>query len=417
MNISTRKDYFWNSIGVLAQNAISPILLIIVTRVNGVYDSGVFSYAFAVALIFWAFAVWGGRTYQVSDLRREFSDHSYVMVRVLLGAVVLIGSLLFCLTNGYDLVKTSIIIAFVVFKTLESIADAVYGVLQAGNRLYIAGKSLFIKAMLGTATFVCIDVITGNLLWAVLSLTVVNMVVFLIYDLHYARKLGYYLSDIFSATSRYAHEAMTIIKRCAPIATVLFLSMFSLNIPRYFLDMHHPDEIGHFGILVMPITVLALAITFLLQPKIIYLSELFVGRKYDEFTQVIRRIVYIVLLLGAMGVILAYFVGVPVLNFVFGLDFSLYLSALLVVVLGAIANGVVSVYVNVFTIIRHFKALFYTLVLTNLCLVAFSAVIVDQYGLLGATGLFAGINLLQAVVLIVSYRALMGKYISDNIVS
>ena len=60
---------------------------------------------------------------------------------------------------------------------------------------------------------------------------------------------------------------------------MIFLSIFSLNIPRYFLDRYHQNEIGYFGILAMPITVLALVITFLLQPKIIQLTALFTNKE------------------------------------------------------------------------------------------------------------------------------------------
>jgi hypothetical protein len=50
---------------VLLQNAISPLLLIVITRVNGIDDSGLFSLAFSVSIILWSLAMWGGRTYQV----------------------------------------------------------------------------------------------------------------------------------------------------------------------------------------------------------------------------------------------------------------------------------------------------------------------------------------------------------------
>jgi len=37
-----KKDYLWNSLGSLLQSAISPVLLIIITRLNGIDDSGLF---------------------------------------------------------------------------------------------------------------------------------------------------------------------------------------------------------------------------------------------------------------------------------------------------------------------------------------------------------------------------------------
>lgn len=410
MSNNNRKDYVWNTIGVLAQNAISPLLLIIITRLNGVYDSGVFSYAFSVALVFWAFSIWGGRTYQVSDLKNEFTANSYVMARILLGAGVLVASVLFCLVNGYDYSKSAIIVAFVLVKVTESVADAVYGILQIRDKLYITGRSLFIKSLLGIAVFVAVDTGTGSLLLAALSLAVVNILVFLLYDLYFARAVGYRITSISGGTTKYAKESLEIIRRCAPIAAVIFLSMFSLNIPRYFLDMFHIKELGFFGILVMAITVLSLVITFLIQPKIVHLSELFSGSKYRELNRSVRVILSVVVVSGLIGLTAAYFVGVPLLNFVFNLDFTTYKSALLVVIIGAILNGVVSVLMNIFTIIRHFKALFYTLVATNITLVFLSIIFVEMYGLFGAVVLYTCTSFVQALVLIGTYGKVMKGY-------
>lgn len=405
-----KQDYFWNTLGVLAQNAISPILLVAVTRTNGVVDSGLFSYAMSVALVFWAFGIWGGRTYQVSDLRKEFTDHSYVLVRVLLGVAVTLISFIFCILSGYDMFKTLVIIAFVAFKVIESVSDAIYGVLQSGDRLYIAGRSLFLKAVIGSAVFIVIDIVTRNILWSAAGLLAVNLVVFAFYDLYYARRLGYSISKIVDRLAGYVRQAMIIIKRCSPIAAVIFLSMFSLNIPRYFLDVHYVEEVGYFGILVMPITVLALLITFLIQPKIIDLTKLFVNKRYDKLGKVIRTIVYMTVGVGLAGILATYFIGVPVLDFIFGLKFEPYKFALVLVVIGAIFNGIVAIYMNVFTIVRHFKALFYTLVITNLCLLVASMFVVKEYSVLGAVWLFTATNVVQSMILVHSYKKTMSRY-------
>ena len=36
---SQKKDYIWNSLGSLLQSAISPVLLIVITRLNGIDTS------------------------------------------------------------------------------------------------------------------------------------------------------------------------------------------------------------------------------------------------------------------------------------------------------------------------------------------------------------------------------------------
>ena len=118
-----KKDYLWNSLGSLLQSAISPVLLIIITRLNGIDDSGLFSFAISLSVVFWAVSLWGGRTYQVSDVKREFSSGGYVAVRFIASLIVAISAVVFCVLNGYSTTKTGLIMILVTFKILESIAD------------------------------------------------------------------------------------------------------------------------------------------------------------------------------------------------------------------------------------------------------------------------------------------------------
>src|SRR5688572_18924963 len=113
MQNNMRKDYLWNTIGVFSQSAISPLLLIAVTRINGINDSGIFSFAFSVSIIFWVIGLWGGRTYQVSDVVNKYSHRSYIMLRIILAIFMLAGALAFSMINSYDATKTTIIIMLV----------------------------------------------------------------------------------------------------------------------------------------------------------------------------------------------------------------------------------------------------------------------------------------------------------------
>lgn len=397
-----KKDYFWNSLGVFMQNLISPLLLIVVTRINGVLDAGLFSFAFSLALIFWAFSVWGARTYQVSDTKKEFSARSYVLVRVMLSIAVFIAAWIFCLINNYDLTKAGIILLLVGYKTIESIADAVYGVLQVHGKLYISGRSLFYKSLLGAGLFIAVDYYTHNLLLSSLTLIVSNLVILCLYDLPRAQKFDA-IFPVPSDLKRYSSEAITIIKRCAPIASVIFMSMFSLLIPRYYIDAYHAEENGYFGILAMPITALALFITFIMQPNIVTLSNLFFKQKYEEYKKTVRTIVGVILAISLVSLPIVYFFGADILKIIFGINFSHYQGALIIFVIGAIVNGFVTVFINLLTIMRHFKIQFYTLLFTNILLAIVSLLIIPKYSLMGGVMLYLSTNAIQLAFLIIAY--------------
>lgn len=401
---SLKKDYLWNTLGVFAQNAISPLLLIVITRINGIYDSGVFSFAFSVAIIFWALGMWGGRTYQVSDTKKEFSSRSYVMVRLILAIVIILGAIIFVTANHYDAMKSSILIVLVLFKALESIADSLYGVMQVNGRLYQSGKSLTYKSLLGVGVFVVIDILTNDILLGCVGIFVVNAIFILSYDLPRANKL----EKLWIKTDQIIHhveQAIQIIKRCAPVFAVIFLAMFSLNIPRYFIDLYHQEDIGYFGIIVMPITLIVLLMSFILQPNVVGLSRLYHLREFIEFRTIVKKIINTTSVLGFVILALTITIGSQALQLVFGVDFSQHWLALVVIVAGGVINALVSVFINILIMMRLIRVQFYILLTTNILLVFASILIIPACGLIGGAYLFVTVNVVQLFLLASVYRS------------
>lgn len=394
-----KKDYIWNSIGSFLQSAISPILLIVITRLNGVGDSGLFSFAMSLSVVFWAISLWGGRTYQVSDVKKDFSNGDYIVVRFISSLIVAVFSISFCILSGYDLIKTELIMVLVSFKILESIADSMYGVLQIHNRLYIVGISLTMKSVFGFMLFTLVDILTKNIIYGALSIFIVNIAVVIFYDIPWMKHV-----ESVGLTKKNIMQAGKIMKKTAEVFVVVFLTMFSLNIPRYFLDKYHYDQIGYFGIMAMPITLLTLFISFVLQPNVVNLSELLKEKKVKEFTKIVSKIDFITFTLGILFVVSSYLIGVWVLNTVFGIDINNFRIDLTIMVIGAVANAFVSIYVNLLIILRRFKGQFYTLLVTNILAVILSIYLIDRLAMLGSVLVFMTISFLQAIILLFIYK-------------
>ena len=404
-----KKDYIWNSIGSFLQSAISPILLIVITRLNGVGDSGLFSFAMSLSVVFWAISLWGGRTYQVSDVKKEFSSGDYIVVRFISSLIVAVFSISFCILSGYDLIKTELIMVLVSFKILESIADSMYGVLQIHNKLYIVGISLTIKSVFGFIIFAIVDILTKNIVYGALSIFIVNIAVVIFYDIPWMKHV-----ESVGLTKKNIMQAGKIMKKTAEVFVVVFLTMFSLNIPRYFLDKYHYDQIGYFGIMAMPITLLTLFISFVLQPNVVNLSELLKKKKIKEFTKIVSKIDFITFTLGILFVISSYLIGVWILNTVFGIDINNFRIDLTIMVIGAVANAFVSIYVNLLIILRRFKGQFYTLLVTNILAAVLSVYLIDRLAMLGSVLVFMIISFLQAIILLFIYKRSLKNVIMLN---
>lgn len=409
MNQNLRKDYIWNSIGIVLQSLISPLLLIVVTRINGIDQSGMFSFAFSVSIIFLTFGLWGGRTYQVSDIKRRFSNKSYVLVRLLLAVAMLVGSIVFVVLNGYDITKSLLLIGLVLMKASESIADAYYGVLQTNGKLYKTGISLTLKTMIGFALFTVVNVLTSTMLLSTVALIVAYILVLFVYDIPSASKFGR-LTVASGELLKHLRESRSILNVCFPVFIIAFLSAFALNVPRYFIDVYHNQDLGYYGIIAMPITLIALFISFVLQPNIVRLSELYDDNKGRATygAQVLGILFYVV---GAGLAILVgtAIIGVPVLSIIFGKDFSPYYVALMLIVAGGIISALVAVFVNMLIVMRSFKAPMYVLLLTDILLVSGSYYLIPNYGINMAALLFLLVCCAQLLCIAVLYMGVIKR--------
>ena len=84
------RNFVWNTIGTTFNSFLSLFLLIVVTRINGIDISGKFSFAFALTLMLQSISNYGGRIYQISDIKNEFSFNEYLGSRIKASAISII---------------------------------------------------------------------------------------------------------------------------------------------------------------------------------------------------------------------------------------------------------------------------------------------------------------------------------------
>lgn len=184
--------------------------------------------------------------------------------------------------------------------------------------------------------------------------------------------------------------------------------MFSLNIPRYFIDIYSQNEVGYFGIIAMPITLIVLLISFILQPNVLKLSKLYRAGYFSQFKKETSKIIGVSLAIGLIVLIGVELFGVQVLHLIFGVEFYEYHNALSVIVAGGIASALVTVYLNIFVIMRQISFALIVLVATNIILIPVSIVAVKTGGLLGGVWAFSVANVIQ-LLLVAGYFATYRK--------
>lgn len=403
-----KKDVFWNSLGVAAWSFLSLLLLIVVTRINGIDDSGLFSYAFAVALIMYAIACYGGRTYQVSDQQQVFSTERYISLRVLTTTAAIAISIVFVLANGYDARKATLVLLLVAHRAFDAIAEVFYGVLQKNHRLYVSGKSLFYKSVLSFAGFTAIDLLTGDLLLASLPLAGASLLFLLLYDIPQSRKV-----EDYRITIRISGLSTILSWTFLPFV-VSALTLVFANVARYFVDVYHPQLQGYFGIVVMPLSLVILLFSFVYSPAIVRLSNLFNANEFRALNSLVGKIILIMLVATAVFCGLAYFLGAPVLQLLFGIDLTFYVGDLVLVMLIGAALSVTALFAQIAIIARRLRFTASVYLCSNVLLIALCMLLTHPYEIRGAVISYVIASLAQLVVMAGYYLRLTAPRLASS---
>lgn len=400
-----RKNFIWNALGLTFNSFNSLFFLIIVELINGLDIAGIFTYAFSLCCLFYVLSIYYNRTFQVSDKHNRFSFNDYLTARIILSVVSLILIVVFSLISQFDGYKILVIFLIMLFRVVESISDCFYGFIQKKGDLYKTGISLTLKAIIGLAGFLVLDLITGNLLFSIISLIVINLIFFWCYDFRNYRKLtnekiNFELKNV-----------CKIIKKCFPVFVFSALSIYLANCQKYVMTYYEPNDMQTiFGILIMPATVLSLAGSYLINPFVNKLTDLKHQKKINDFVNITKKLLACLALLGILALIICYFIGIPILNFIYQLNLDGFKVELLLVVTASIFYALAMVISNFLTILKENSKQSIIYITVSLISTAFSILFITHNGIRGAVEAF----LISGIILLMLYIILFAMKIKEE---
>ena len=130
------KNILYNTIGTTSFAFTSLIFLIIVTRINGTEDAGIFTFAFSLASLLITIGNYSTRTFQVTETNKKFTDSNFIYHRVITCILMLIVGVIYSLINGYEIYKFTIIIQLIIYRAIEAFSEVLYGIMQRKDELY-----------------------------------------------------------------------------------------------------------------------------------------------------------------------------------------------------------------------------------------------------------------------------------------
>ena len=374
------KNFIWNLIGTSFSSFNSLFFLIIVTWINGIKEAGIYSIGVAIALILYTIGEYSGRICQVTDSKSEIKDKDYIFNRIITFCLVLILGIVIVVFRNYDIYKSSIIIAICIYRGLEAFSEVLYGILQKYDYLYKVGQSYTLKSIIGVIIFLIIDLLTKNLLFACVSLIVVNVFFIVVFDIVNIKKiikLDYKVN---------IDNVKTIFKKEFFVFANSFAGVFILNAQKYAIDGFWNDNIqAIYSYIMMPASVINLFTKFVILPFLNSFKEYVKENKIIELKKSVRKIKFVIICFGALCISIGYFIGPEVLSFIYGVQLDIYRVNLCLIILAYILYSLSYLDLVILTTLRNTLIQFIIYIIGMILAFTSSNILVANYEINGAT--------------------------------
>lgn len=394
-----KDSYIWNMVASMMMAFQSVIMLMILTRVLGLIDAGVFTIAYANANLFLTIGKFGMRNFQVSDAKDEFMFQDYRNSRIVTTIVMLLVAIIYVaitgIRNGYTIEKSWTIIWMCLFKVADSIEDVYSAFYQRRGRLDVASKAMALRIGSTILIFGIGLAILKDLLLALILSTIATTIIF-IFSIAFTYK-ALNLGD--RRSNQHEKKTKVLLWQCFPLFAGSFLAFYIGNAPKYAIDSLLNDKLqACYGFIAMPVFVIGLLNGFIFNPILCQMSILWHENKISIFLKKIVVQIGIIVAITGCCVIGAYNIGVPVLSFIYNTDLGPFKGELLILLFGGGFLGLSGFLATIITIMRYQKCLVWGYAIVAILALFLSPILVREYHIMGAAVLYLILMLILCAI-------------------
>lgn len=372
-----------NSLGTAVVLLSQWLISVLLVRMGGFADAGVFSLVMSVANAFGAVSSFGLRSYQISDAGNEFSQKQYLYARVTTIALSFAACAIYLICDdAYSPMSKWAIILYACYTNCNYLGDIMLGTMQLRGRLELAGYSCAIRGASCFAAFIATYLICHNLLLSIAAMAVANLLVTVFYDVRNYRA-------VCTEPRGYDKTALRVVKRlllvCFPLMMSGLLPLVTVAIPRRSIAGSMGEEyLGYYASVFTP-TVL---ITTLLPSAVLGFVPKIAGAWQEKDKKGFQKKVGIcvsgVFGFTLLALIAALVLGRPVMRFVFGEEIMPYFGLLYVAIIVSGLNALGGLGDAVLVCMRKTKSVTFLVAMELVIVGALADRFISDFGIYGA---------------------------------
>ncbi len=377
-----KKNFIWNTLGSGMFAATSVILVIIVTRINGVTIAGQFSISQTTAQLTYFVGIFGVSNYQITDFSFKHTFSHYFTLRVLTCLLMIVTGVLLVLLLGFNGNKAIFTYFLIAFMLINAFSDVMQSFFFQKNRLDLYGKAQFFRLSISVFCFIAIISFTKNINLSLAFLIISNLIVTYFFAIMPFNK---YKEQKVSLNIK---GAKIVAKECLPLFITTLLMQIILFSPRYAIEFFLTDKMqGYFGIIFMPAMMICLFSTFVFKPILKRFSES-LKKDINRFKKILFNQILIVFGISMFLLIVFYFFGNQIFKFVYNVDISKFKLEQMLLILGGGFYSLCILFYYILVILRKQKVIMINYIIISIFSLVICFFAVKLLGIIGGAAGF-----------------------------
>ena len=284
---------------------------------------------------------------------------------------------------------------------MDALADVYEGRLQQVDKLYLAGISQALRSVAALLVFTVVLFVFRNLGAASIAMAVAAFATFVV--------VTFPLTLFETPKSRRVSLASVgrLMKQCLPLFLALFMYNLIDNMPKFVMEgVLNYDSQLYFNALYFPAHSILLVAGFVYKPLLVRMTEAWSDKsKRGRFDIIIVAMFAMVVVLTLAMVGIMGWIGIPILSFLYGLDFEPYRGLCYIMLAAGGVTAAIDFIYQVITIMRRQQAVI------RIYLITFGFSLFVPMLLINFTGL-PGAVIGYLIVMCILLVLLMSEYIA-----
>ena len=263
---------------------------------------------------------------------------------------MLVVGFLFCKVLGYEGEMFTMCMGIFVYKALDALGEVYEGRLQQVDKLYLGGASLAIRSVAAFALYAILLLVTGDLGIAAIAMAIGAAASFLFVTFPLT------LLETPRSTRMNLRSVVELFKACFPVFLALFLYAIIDNMPKFVMqgaNLPYDNQL-YFNALYFPAQAILITVQLIYRPLLVKMAQAWADEsRRHRFDILIIGMVVLILAITVAGVLLMLWIGIPVMSFMYGIDFGPYTQLAIIMLAAGGVTAIIDFLYQIITILRR----------------------------------------------------------------